>query len=86
MMKNLFKEALVENNNVIKEELREDLKQDLKEEVSTQLKSIETEYETKEKERYKRLDEVLREVQSMRKETAVAVNRKTPWYKQILGR
>ncbi|NLK96755.1 helix-turn-helix domain-containing protein [Defluviitalea saccharophila] len=86
MMKNLFKEALIEHNHIIKKELKEELKQDLREEMSAQIKLLEKEYEQRDKERYKRLDEVLREVQSMRKETAAAINRKIPWYKQIFGR
>lgn len=86
MMKNLFKEALIEHNNIIKEELKEELTHELQEEVSTQIKILEAGYEEKEKERYKRLDEVLREVQSMRKEAAISINRKIPWYKQIFGK
>ncbi|MDK2787832.1 MAG: MerR family transcriptional regulator, activator of the csg s [Epulopiscium sp.] len=86
MMKNLFKEALVEHNHILRKEIKEELKQDLKEEMLTQIKFLEKEYEARDKERYKRLDEVLREVQNMRKETAVAASRKIPWYKHIFGR
>ena len=86
MMKNLFKEALIEHNHIIEKELKEEIKQDLKEEVSAQIKLLEREYEQRDKERYKRLDEVLREIQNMRKETAVSINRKVPWYKHIFGK
>ncbi|NLM49118.1 MAG: MerR family transcriptional regulator [Epulopiscium sp.] len=86
MLRNLFKEALVEYNRLFKEELKEDLKRDLREEISCQIRSIELSHELKEKERYRKLDEAIREVQNMRKESAVAVTVKKPWYKQVFGR
>lgn len=86
MIRDLFKEALLEYNRLFKEELKEDLKQDLREEISSQIKSLEINHESKEKERYRKLDEAIREVQNMRKESAVAVTAKKPWYKQVFGK
>ena len=86
MIRNLFKEALIEYNRIFKEELKEELKHDLREEISSQIKTIELNHELKEKERYRKLDEAIREVQNMRKESAVAVTAKKPWYKQVFGR
>ncbi|NLK21771.1 MAG: MerR family transcriptional regulator [Epulopiscium sp.] len=88
MIKDLFKDALIEYNKNFKEELKEDLSQDLREEISVQMKTLELVEETKEKERYKRLDEAIREIQTMRKETATTtISKKSkPWYRQVFKR
>lgn len=70
MMKEMFKQALVEYN----EQSKVEMKQDIQEEVNTTVEKKIFEFEEKQNEKneayYRKLDETMREVQKLRKEMA----------------
>jgi DNA-binding transcriptional MerR regulator len=81
MMKEMFREALDEYNQDFKQELKQELRHEIAEELDVSIKR----QVNLEKERFRKLDEALREIQKMRQEIAAATPPKRTWWKLKLG-
>ena len=68
MMKETFVQAIYENEDELKSELHHHIKYKIEEDMKEELEKIETIYEEKDKERYMKLDETMREMQKIRVE------------------
>lgn len=70
MMKDMFKQALVEYNEQSKTEIKQEIKDEVSVEVHKKISELEDKQNEKNEEYYRRLDETMREVQKIRKEMA----------------
>ncbi len=77
MMKEMFKQALVEYNEHSKIEMKEEIKEEVNMAVDEKLSQLEKKQDEKSEEYYRRLDETMREVQKMRKEIALNNSQET---------
>lgn len=68
MMKETFVQAIYENEVELKSELNHHIKYKIEEDMKGEIERIESIYEEKDKERYKKLDETMREMQELRRE------------------
>jgi DNA-binding transcriptional MerR regulator len=70
MMKDMFKQALVEYNEHSKIEMKEEIKEEVNTAVDKKLIQLEEKQNEKNEAYYKKLDETMREVQKIRREMA----------------
>ncbi|WP_180270763.1 helix-turn-helix domain-containing protein [Sporanaerobium hydrogeniformans] len=70
MMKDMFKEALIEYKELTQNEIHKEIEQKVENVVDEKLEALEARQKEKDAEYYKKLDETMREVQRMRKEMA----------------
>jgi hypothetical protein len=70
MMKDMFKQALVEYNEHSKIEMKEEIKEEVNTVVDKKLIQLEEKQNEKNEAYYKKLDETMREVQKIRREMA----------------
>lgn len=70
MMKDTFIQAISENQEELKSELNYHIKYKIEEDMKEEIQKIESIYEEKDKERYRKLDETMREMQKIRNEVA----------------
>ncbi|MDF2613289.1 MAG: MerR family transcriptional regulator [Clostridia bacterium] len=70
MMKDMFKQALVEYNEQSKTEIKQEIQEEVNLAVDKKLMKLEEKQNEKSEEYYKKLDETMREVQKIRKEMA----------------
>ncbi len=66
MMKQTFVQAIYENEEELKSELNHHIKYKIEEDMKEEIEKIEMIYEEKDRERYKKLDETMREMQKIR--------------------
>lgn len=66
MMKQTFVQAIYENEEALKSELNHHIKYKIEEDMKEEIEKLETIYEEKDKERYRKLDETMREMQKIR--------------------
>lgn len=84
MMKQTFVQAINENEEALKSELNHHIKYKIEEDMKEEMQKIERIYEEKDKERYKKLDETMREMQKIRNEVANLTEKKEK--KSLLGK
>ncbi|WP_070001136.1 helix-turn-helix domain-containing protein [Cellulosilyticum sp. I15G10I2] len=70
MMKEMFKQALVEYNDHSKEEMKQEIQEEVNSAVDKKLTQLEEKQNEKNEEYYRKLDETMREVQKIRREIA----------------
>lgn len=66
MMKQTFVQAIYENEDELKSELNHHIKYKIEEDMKEEIEKIETIYQEKDKERYRKIDETMREMQKIR--------------------
>lgn len=92
MMKQTFVQAIYENEEELKSELNHHIKYKIEEDMKEELEKIETMYEEKDKERYRKLDETMREMQKIRGELIEITEEKKekkekkPFFKKLFGK
>jgi len=74
MMKDTFIQAINENQEELKTELNYHIKYKIEEDMKEEIQKLENIYEEKDKERYRKLDETMREMQKIRNEVAQITN------------
>ncbi len=72
MMKDMFKEALVEYKEITQNEVHKEIEKKVEDAVDERIEALEAKQKVKDEEYYKKLDETMREVQKIRKEMAEA--------------
>lgn len=77
MMKDVFKQALVEYNSQAKEEIKKEIEDEVHQTIDKRMGELEELHLEKNEEYYKKLDETMREVQRIRKEIAENANEGT---------
>ncbi len=70
MMKDMFKEALVEYKEITQNEVHKEIEKKVEDAVDERIEALEARQKVKDEEYYKRLDETMREVQKIRKQMA----------------
>ncbi|MGL5674906.1 MAG: helix-turn-helix domain-containing protein [Cellulosilyticaceae bacterium] len=70
MMKDMFKQALVEFNGDTKEQIKEELSEEVNCLVNKKIREIEVMQNMKDEEYYNKIDETMREMQKLRREIA----------------
>lgn len=70
MMKDTFIQAINENQEELKAELNYHIKYKIEEDMKEEIQKVESLYEEKDKERYRKLDETMREMQKIRNQVA----------------
>lgn len=65
-MKQTFVQAIYENEEALKSELNHHIKYKIEEDMKEEIQKMEDIYEEKDKERYRKLDETMREMQRIR--------------------
>lgn len=68
MMKETFLQAISENQEELKSQLNNHIESRVKAEIKDEIQRLENVYDEKDKERYRKLDETMREMQKIRKE------------------
>ena len=76
MMKETFIQAIDENQAELKSELNYHIKYKIEEDLKEEIQKIEGIYEAKDKERYRKMDETMREMQKIRNEIAILADQK----------
>ena len=76
MMKETFIQAIDENQAELKSELNYHIKYKIEEDMKEGIQKIEEIYEAKDKERYRKIDETMREMQKIRNEIASLADQK----------
>lgn len=89
MMKETFVQAIYENEDELKSELNHHIKYKIEEDMKEEIQRIQNIYEEKDRERYKKLDETMREMQKLRsemKEKTKEKKQKRSFFGKIFGK